>query len=251
MTLPVDPAALPAIHRIAGAGLKLACRVWNADVPTVPIVLLHGITASSAAWAATASFIADHPVIAFDARGHGESDWDPDEDYSVDAHFADLATALDALHIERCVLGGFSMGGGVAILAAAGLPERIAALAVMDAYPHPEQSPGSARIAGWVAHDAHRERHFDPAISRRFREMLVDGLAIRADLRTMWQAITCPTVVIRGAVSTVLPKQLASDMLGMLPHARLETIDGVGHGLPFTVPGALARVLSDLAAGLH
>jgi pimeloyl-ACP methyl ester carboxylesterase len=249
MTLAGSTSSLRMIQRVTGAGLELAYRVWNANVPGVPLVLLHGITASSEAWAATAVLIQDRPVIALDARGHGESDWDLAEDYSVDAHFADLATALDALHIDRCVLGGFSMGGGVAILAAACLPERIAALAVIDAYPHPEQSPGSAGIARWVAHDARRTRHFDPAIARRFREMLAADAVTRADLRTMWEAITCPTVVIRGAESTVLPEELASDMLRALPGSRLETIPGVGHGLPFAAPAALARVLRDHPEG--
>ena len=237
----------PPIQRVPGAGLNLAWREWNARAPGDPIVLLHGITGSSNDWHSMASLLDGRRVIAFDARGHGESDWDPGEAYAVDMHFADVATALAELEIERCILAGFSMGGGVAMLAAAALPERVAALAVIDAYPHPEQTPGSARIARWVSMSAGETRHFDPAISRHFRELLEAGIATRADLRTMWEAVTCPTVVVRGGASEVLPAEMAAEMIAALPHAQLKTIEGVGHGIPHAKPRELATILLQLA----
>ena len=239
--------SLPPAQRVSGAGLVLACREWNRDAPGLPIVLLHGITGSSSDWQATVPLLGERRVIAFDARGHGQSEWDPAEAYAVDMHFADLATALDDLGIERCVLAGFSMGGGIAILTAAALPGRVAALAVIDAYPHPTQSPGSASIARWVSTTAHVTRRFDPAISRHFRELLEAGLETRADLRPLWQAVACPTVVVRGAESHVLPAATADDMFNLLPHARLETIPGVAHGIPFARPAELAVILRQLA----
>ncbi|MGE0601470.1 MAG: alpha/beta fold hydrolase [Dehalococcoidia bacterium] len=239
-------AALPPVQRVPGAGLELAWREWNADAPGPPLVLLHGITGSSRDWQATAALIHNRRVIALDARGHGESEWDPGEAYAVDMHFADLAVALDALEIERCVLTGFSMGGGVAILTAAAMPERVAALAVIDAYPHPEQTQGSAGIARWVAGAAHETRWFDPAISRHFRELLAAGVATRADLRGLWQAVACETVLVRGSESNVLPARLAAEMIASLPYARLETLEGVGHPIPFRRPVELAAILSSL-----
>jgi len=239
---------LPPVQRVSGAGLQLAWREWNAEAPGTPLVLLHGITGSSADWQATAAFLAGHRVIALDARGHGQSEWDPDEAYAVDMHFADVATALDELALERCVLAGFSMGGGVSMLTAAALPERVAALAVIDAYPHPSQSPGSAGIARWVSTAAHTTRWFDPAISRHFRELLAAGMDTRADLRPVWEAVACPTVVVRGAESNVLPRHTAEDMLASLPHAWLATLTGVGHGIPFAKPRELAAILARLAA---
>lgn len=237
--------------RVAGAGLQLAFREWNAGSAGLPIVALHGITGSSADWHATALAIESRRVIALDARGHGESDWDPGEAYTVDMHFADLATSLDGLGIERCLLAGFSMGGGVAILAAACLPERIAGVAVIDAYPHPEQSPGSAHIARWVAERAHLTRRFDPAISRRFRELLAAGVATRADLRPMWSAIDCPTLLIRGSESHVLPSEMAAEMVDWLPGTRLLTIEGVGHDILLHRPGELASRLDAFAGELE
>lgn len=243
---------LPRLSRIPGAGLQLSAWTWNAGAPGLPIVALHGITNSGSQWAATAEAISPaRRFIALDARGHGESDWDPDEAYAVDQHFADVATALDALQIQRCLLAGFSMGGGVAILAAACLPDRVSGLAVIDAYPHPEQSAGSAGIARWVAERAYLTRRFDPAISRRFRELLADGVATRADLRPMWEAVACPALVVRGAQSNVLLAETAGDMLASLPSARLHTLEGVGHAIPEERPGELAGLLARFAGELE
>lgn len=243
---------IPVIGRTFGAGLELAVRTWNSGSGGLPIVALHGITNSSAQWTATADALPGaRRFIALDARGHGESDWDPAEAYAVDMHFADVATALDALGMERCLLAGFSMGGGVAILTAACLPERIAGVAVIDAYPHPEQSPGSAGIARWVADRAHLTRRFDPAISRHFRELLAEGMATRADLRGMWAAISCPALVVRGELSNVLTAGTADDMLHALPHARLQTLAGVKHDIPEKRPSELAALLAAFADELE
>src|SRR5215212_6023484 len=106
----------PTVQFVGGAGLNLAWREWNPGSPGEPIILLHGITGSSADWHRTASGIDGRRLIALDARGHGDSDWDPDEAYSVDMHFADVATALDGLGIERCIVAGFSMGGAASML---------------------------------------------------------------------------------------------------------------------------------------
>src|SRR5450830_1885447 len=97
-------------RRVAGDGLMLAFREWNRDAPGEPLVLLHGIAGSSADWEATVRHLGQRRVIAFDARGHGGSDWDPGEAYGGDQHFSDVATALDALDIDRCTVIGFSMG---------------------------------------------------------------------------------------------------------------------------------------------
>ena len=236
----------PPTQRVRAAGLELAWREWNADAPGLPVVALHGITGSSANWHATASKLGRR-VIAFDARGHGQSDWDPGEDYSVDAHFADLCTALPVMGIERCVAAGFSMGGTVAILMAAAAPEMVAGVAVVDSYPYPAQTEGSASIARWVSNAAHLTRTFDPAISRRFRELLDARVTTRADLGPMWSAIECPALIVRGEHSHVLPLPVAERMLADLPHARIETVPGASHGLPYHQAAELAAILGRFA----
>ena len=236
------------LQRVPGHGLTLAYREWNAGAPGEPLILLHGITGSSADWDATARNLDGRRIIAFDARGHGESDWDPGEAYAGDHHFADVATAMDALGIERCELAGYSMGGGVAILVAAALPERISRVTAIDTYPDPEMTPGSRRIAGWVARYAESGAWFDPAIARHFREQLEAGSAARLDLWPMWDALEVPALVVRGAQSDVLPAHVADEMVARQPRSRLVTIAGVSHPIPFVRPRQLAESLMEFAA---
>jgi pimeloyl-ACP methyl ester carboxylesterase len=215
---------------------------WYDGYEGEPLLLLHGITGSSADWAALMHHLAPWPAIALDARGHGESEWDPDEAYSGDAHFADVLTAVEALGLDRFALAGFSMGGTVAMMVAAALPERVSRLAVIDAYPDPRMTPGSRAIAGWVANYG-ANGWFDPAIARKFREQLAAGSDARLDLWGMWEAVQCPVLLVRGARSDVLPEPMAVKMLERQPRSRLVTIPETGHGIPFAAPGELAAAL--------
>lgn len=251
---------------VAGDGLALSCRVWgSADATELPVVLLHGLTSRAEHWEPVACRLAAwRRVIAWDARGHGESQWAEDANYTVEAHFADVASALEALGIERCALVGYSMGGSVAILSAAALPERVARLVVVDSYPAPEMTSGSRRIAEWVARryvssaagdwerldraDGMRGRRFDPAIARRLAEELASGQPRRADLWPFWEALTCPVLLVRGALSEVLPESLAQEMVARQPRARLVTVPGVSHPIPFARPAELAELIEGFLA---
>lgn len=239
-------------NRVRGHGLQLAYREWNGDADGLPLVLLHGVTGSSADWTATVASLPGRRIIALDARGHGASDWDPDEDYAGDQHFADLAVALDELEIERCHLAGFSMGGGVAMITAAALPGRVASITAVDSYPQPTMTPGSRRIASWVSGFASGTALFDPAIARRFAEQLAAGNDERLDLWPMWEAIESRALVVRGELSDVLPAEVADEMLARQPRSRLHSVRGVAHGIPYVRPTELAAALEGfIAAAEH
>ena len=251
---------------ILGEGLRLGYRAWGVAGGRLPLVLLHGLTGCADDWERLApTLAAERWVIALDARGHGASEWSAEAAYAGDAHFADVARALDGLGVGRCLLAGFSMGGGVAILTAAALPERVAGLAVIDAYPAAEMTAGSRRIAEAVASfaavdaSAHpfaaalgwRERPgFDPAIAQRFADDLANGQEARLDLWPFWRALVCPTLLVRGEESDVLPEPLAAAMLACQPLARLATVAGVAHELPFRAPERLAALLTEFADGV-
>lgn len=234
--------------RVAGCGLSLAYRCWQPEAPGLPLLLLHGIGGSGADWEPVVRSLAPRPAYALDARGHGQSDWDGDEAYGGDQHFADVAMALEGLGIERCIVAGFSMGGAVAILAAAALPARVAGVVVIDNYPHPRMTPGSRRIAGWISRLDGEGRGFDPAIARQFRRMLAAGADERLDLRGLWESVQCPALVVRGEHSDVLPVGLAEEMVRTQAQARLETIAGARHRIPGSHPAPLAALLARFAA---
>ena len=237
---------------IVAGELRLWFRRWPGPPDRLPLVLLHGLTESSAAWQPIAERLAQRrTVIAWDARGHGGSDWSSDAAYAGDAHFADVAGALDALGIARCALAGFSMGGGVAILTAGALPRRVARLVVVDAYPHPEMSPGSRQIAEWTASLARRDDvylPFDPAIARAMAEELMCDHPRRLDLWPFWEAGDQPALVVRGALSQVLTESMAAEMLRRRPGAGLVTIPSVAHAIVALKPAALVAAIDEFLA---
>lgn len=88
-----------------------------------PVVLVHGITDSSAEWAPIDERLAaDHTVVTLDLRGHGRSG-DAD-DYSPLAMTLDVAAVVAATGLERPLLVGHSLGGAVVTAYAAGAPAR-------------------------------------------------------------------------------------------------------------------------------
>ena len=90
-----------------------------------PLVLLvHGITSSSATWDPVISLLAEHAhVIAPDLPGHGRSD-KPRGDYSLGALASVLRDLLDRLGHDRATVVGHSLGGGVALQLGYQFPDR-------------------------------------------------------------------------------------------------------------------------------
>ncbi len=97
------------------------------------LVLLHGLTAN-AHWFGgliKAGLNERLRVISVDLRGRGKSD-KPDSSYSVSDHSADVVGFLDALELERVMLGGHSFGGQITIYIGAHYPERVKKMVILD-----------------------------------------------------------------------------------------------------------------------
>ena len=96
------------------------------------LLLLHGITDSSATWEGVAPSLAEHfTLIAPDLLGHGESAT-PRGDYSLGAHASGVRDVLTALGIERVTVVGHSLGGGIAMQFAYQFPERCERLVLVS-----------------------------------------------------------------------------------------------------------------------
>lgn len=98
-------------------GIRLAADVAGpAEAP--PVVLLHGGGQTRHAWRNTLDDIAARGwrVLSVDLRGHGESEWDEEGDYSIDAFTADVVAIASALPAPP-VLVGASLGGLSSLLA--------------------------------------------------------------------------------------------------------------------------------------
>ena len=96
------------------------------------LVLLHGITNSSASWEPVIGLLAQHfTVVAPDLLGHGDSA-KPRGDYSLGANASLLRDLLLALGHERATIAGHSLGGGIAMQFAYQFPERVERLVLVS-----------------------------------------------------------------------------------------------------------------------
>ena len=261
-------------------GLRFHYVEWG-PAAAPPVVFLHGITGHARTWDDEARLVAGrYRVLVLDQRGHGDTDPTPDGDYSDDALLGDLTAFADALGLRRCTLVALSLGGRVAINFAGTQPPRVERLVVVDI--GPEIAPvGRARVGALMAgaperfesvEDVitymranaplyteamlrHRAQHavrplpgggFTWKYDRALREAIRQGrMRVPADLWAQWRAITCPTLLVRGALSDILSDETAKRMVDDLPAARLVVVPGAGHTVPGDQPAAFQSLLRE------
>jgi len=119
-------------------GLKFHYLDWGSPEKP-PLVLLHGVGQTCHTWDLFAAAMSPHfHVMAFDQRGHGDTDWAPDKDYSRKTMVSDVAAFTQALGLPRFFLTGMSMGGANSLSFTAAHPERVESLVVVDIGPRVE-----------------------------------------------------------------------------------------------------------------
>lgn len=265
-------------------GLKLAYQEWG-NQSSPPIVMLHGFGVSGHMFDEFAERMQDrYWLLALDQRGHGDSDWAEDGDYSRDAFVEDLEGFRTALGIDNFVLIGHSMGGLNAVAYVNRYPGHVRALVLVDVGPEASREgvdnivrftrgPDELEFEEFVqmAHRFNprrtlenireRMRHrLKPTESgkwtwkfdRRFREPgsnLNIGWKLSPDeLWQLFRNITVPTLLIRGAESDVLSPEVAERCVHEMPAARLVTIPGAGHSVPGDNPDAFTEAVATFLA---
>lgn len=246
--------------------LRLAADAWG-DPSQPPVLLLHGGGQTRFAWGGTARTLAARGwyAISMDLRGHGESAWAPDKDYSVDAFVEDVRCVVESLG-RPPVLVGASLGG-IASLIAEGEshPSIASALVLVDIAPKIEIG-GAVRIIQFMqnkpegfasleeAADAvaaylpHRRRPTDlSGLERNLRRMpdgrwrwhwdpafLEPGHGPRPGqdtdrMRAAARQLRLPTLLVRGGLSDLLSEEGAREFLALVPHARFADVTDAGH----------------------
>ena len=238
---------------------------WRGTGQAPFVLLLHGGGQSRHAWTGTANHLlaAGFDVGSYDARGHGDSGWAADKDYSLPAHGRDLVTVLRAIGRPAALVGA-SMGGISSLFAAADAPDLVRALALVDIVPRfaPE---GVARVRNFMqAHsdgfatveeaaaavhaynpnrppsknpsglmrslregaDGRLRWHWDPAVvGDPPSETLGDMLSAR--LAALPASL--PLMLISGAQSDVVDPQAVEGFREQAPHAEVFAVDRAGH----------------------
>lgn len=241
---------------LAGTAGRIVADRWEADGERGVVLLMHGGGQTRHSWARSGSRFADAgwTTISLDTRGHGESDWAPDGDYSMDRLVSDLTAVIDQIGASPVLIGA-SMGGLTSLVAEGEAPGLARALVLVDVAPRVEPA-GTQRILDFMAaapdgfasleevadaiaaYNPHRKRpssldglkknvrhgadgrwrwHWDPAFLRVPDEPSRHTHHER--LTAAAAGVTIPTLLVRGASSDVVSPEGAKELRRLIPHA--------------------------------
>lgn len=260
-----------------GVGLEV---VEAGDGPV--LLLVHGFTGAKENFTEHLHALArGHRVVAFDHRGHMDSDApEGADDYSLERLATDVIEVADAVGAETFRLLGHSLGGMVAQYVVLDHPERVDALVLMDTCPGPipgvdrELAEMAAAIALEQGMPALRERMNGesatgtPAQHRLLRErpeyrefldrkmdaqspvsyaVLLRAMLDRPDLSERLRDVACPTLVMVGEEDEMfLPGSVR--LARSIPGARLARIPDAGHDPQFENPVSWRHTLEGFLA---
>jgi 3-oxoadipate enol-lactonase len=254
--------------RILAGDLETAWFEWGRGEP---LILVHGLGEDHRSWRKLVPCLAlRHRVIAYDLRGHGETE--PGRpDGSLAQLAGDLLALLDRLGLDSCDLVGFSLGGTIVLRLAADHPHRVRRLvpvatssrvgrAAVAWYEERAQlaDAGNERLWPTLEADTHGQLDWAP-------EELSDLLLVRrqatADPRGFGSAcramaglgaqpldgdlarITAPTLVVAGELDSHCPPRAGQTIADRIPGARLQVLPRAGHHLPLGRPRELCDAL--------
>ncbi len=240
--------------------------------PPVPIVLLHGFAGTGRLWDPVRVALGDGvDVRTPDLRGHGE------RVAARPVSFAGCVEDILEAAPSRFVLGGYSLGGRVALHVALAAPDRVAALVlvattagIIGADERVERAAADRALADRIEADglhAFAERWTtqslfadDPPAARAAQRADIArstpaGLAAAlrgvgtGEMTPLWDRLgelTMPVRVVVGKRDAKF-RALGADLVAALSVATLMTVPGAGHGLPREAPDAVARSIQAAA----
>ena len=276
----------------AGDGLKLHARVYGEPAEdSLPVVCLAGLTRNARDFHELALHLSRDPagprqVVAFDYRGRGQSDRDPNwKNYDPIVEAGDINQGLIALNIEHAAFIGTSRGGLVIFVLAAMRPTALKAVVLNDIGPvvdgaglaqiraYLERAPKPASIEEAIAIQRAANGTSFPALEAGDWERLVGAvyrieggrpvpdfdaallnplkdIDLNAPLPELWPQFdglrNVPVLAIRGGNSKLLSAQTLTAMAQRHPRLQAITVEGQGHA-PLLETGDLpARIAAFL-----
>ncbi|MFE2940258.1 alpha/beta fold hydrolase [Streptomyces sp. NPDC059255] len=249
------------------------------------VLLLHGLMGRASHWDATARWLAArHRAVAFDQRGHGQSEKPPEGPFTREAYVADAAAVIERLELAPVTLIGHSMGALTAWQLAAARPDLVRALVICDmrasalgaasqrewgdwfrAWPVPFAS--LADVRKWFGEEDPWAERPTPARGEFFAEVMAerpDGWRPVFSRRQMmtsretwvhdahWEELAqvqCPTLVVRG-LDGELGRAEAHEMVRVLPRGEYAEVLDAGHFVHYDQPEAWRAAIEPFLEGV-
>lgn len=239
-----------------------------------PLVFVHAFPLNRRMWAPQVEALAGrYRCLTVDLRGFGESDA-PAGPYPLETLADDLAGLLDAQRLERVTLIGLSMGGYIALAFWRRHADRLRALVLANTRAKPDtEAARAARLAlatrveaeGLAPLlDAQLPRLLSPQASPELQQWVRDmieeatpqgaagalrGMAVRPDSSDVLAGITCPALVIAGALDVVTPAEEMRAMAAQMPQATSVELANAGRLTNLEAAAGFNEALSGFLAG--
>jgi pimeloyl-ACP methyl ester carboxylesterase len=225
------------------------------------VVLVHGLGANAEYWSNLAPYLAQSGFRVYipDLIGYGRSERPADFSYSVRDEAGVVVGFMDALGLKQVELGGWSMGGWIAVLVAGQHPERVSRLMLFDAagLNAPPTFDTALFTPSTVAQLDELEALLSPQpqpipafvardILRNFRR---NGWVVQRALATMLTAqdvidgvlpqLKIPVLLVWGSLDRITPLDRGETMHRLIPQSQLDVFAGCGHMAPIECSAAL------------
>lgn len=218
-----------------------------------PVVLVHGLGGRAEDWASLMPRIkgAHHRVYALDLPGYGRSQWPRNAQYSIAEQTAGVEAFLNNRHLGQIDLGGWSMGGWIAMRVALDQPQRIHRLMIFDsagtrfnvgfdtslfepdtpaklqALDNLLMAGPAPHVPGFIQRAVFRFVKKHGWVVRRNMDQLLTG----ADLLTPpdLHELKMPMLIVWGKEDHLIPLSVGEQIHKDVPQSELEIFDGCGH----------------------
>jgi len=232
-----------------------------------PLVFIHGAGGAATVWLDLfRHFERERRVVALDLPGHGQSDpWHDVDDRGRIAYFRDaVGVACAHLQINKAILVGHSMGGLIALAAAAAYPEKVAGLVMLASAV--AMKPAPTLMNALVASPTRQaellaELGWSPAtprdtVARWFRTVTgADPEVTLADLRavsafdgaSLLPQVSARTLLLAGADDLLCPPSMVKATGKALRGAELAIVPDAGHQLHLEQPAATIAAIETFA----
>jgi pimeloyl-ACP methyl ester carboxylesterase len=219
-----------------------------------PLVLVHGLGARGEDWRAMIPALAasGFHVYAPDLPGYGRSSRPADASYSIAMEEAAVVSFMQAIHVTRADVGGWSMGGWISMKLTLDHPEMVDRLVIYDSagiyFPAdfgpelfvPGDAPGVTRLMKILSpHPGPMPSFVMRAVLRKIAR---NGWVIQRSMSAMTNGhdlldfrlhdIRQPTLVVWGAEDELIPLSVGEKIHEGIPDSSLAVIDGCGHLAP-------------------
>lgn len=245
-------------------GMQVHVRDEGPRDDPIPIVLIHGTSASLHTWDGWVAALSPHRrVIRMDLPGFGLTGPAPDADYSMARYSDFMRDLLDLLKLNEVVMAGNSLGGGIAWQTALAHPTRVRQLILVDAtgYPlQPQSMPIGFRLAqiSWLAPVTQKilprsmieasvrnvygqPDKVSPALVNRYYELtLREGNRASLTQRFQYRSndaalagqisqLRLPTLILWGSEDRLIPPDHAQRFQQAIAGSELQVFEGLGH----------------------